>query len=183
MAVEDDDCIIRTQRLVLQPLQPTNAARVAAILSSPRVGRMISRIGLPYPYEMALAWLETHASERALNTAFRFGVQKDEYLIGCVDVAGVDDGLGELGYWFDPAYAGKGYALEAAEAVLCFAFEKLNLRTLSAFHASDNTASRKLLSRLGFKPDRSFEAWYESRQQTIVQVSNKLEKADWKGFR
>lgn len=179
MKGQEEDRVIRTHNLVLRHFQAADAERVCVILNHPQVGPMISRIPLPYPLDAALAWLETHAGERADNSAFRFGVEKDNYLIGCVDVADIKDSAGELGFWFDPAFSGIGYAFEAAEAVLTFAFERLNLTTLTANRASDNAASGKLLARLGFRSKQTFETWSESRQQTITQVSNRLDKADW----
>ncbi len=60
----------------------------------------------------------------------------------------------DLGYAFMPKFAGKGYAHEAAIAVLELAFQQLNLTKLAAITTPDNLASNKLLQKLGFKIER-----------------------------
>lgn len=57
----------------------------------------------------------------------------------------------EIGVHMRKKYWGKGYASEAIKAVLDYAFTKLNVRKIFAGHHPQNNASRKLLSRLGFK--------------------------------
>jgi RimJ/RimL family protein N-acetyltransferase len=56
----------------------------------------------------------------------------------------------DIGYGLLEDYRGKGYALEAAEAVLEFAQEELKLECLCAITHPDNTPSGKLLKKLGF---------------------------------
>lgn len=60
----------------------------------------------------------------------------------------------DLGFALLPAYAGKGYAYEAAEAVLQYAQNHLHLQRLVAITLVDNAASLKLLQKLGFRFER-----------------------------
>jgi RimJ/RimL family protein N-acetyltransferase len=92
---------MKSARLVLRPLRPSDADRVAAILSQPDVGRMLARISVPYPVDEARQWLESHEEERARGTAYRFGAVLDDRVIGCADVGAIADQTGELGFWFD----------------------------------------------------------------------------------
>jgi [ribosomal protein S5]-alanine N-acetyltransferase len=55
-----------------------------------------------------------------------------------------------LSYTVDGAYEGRGYASEAVERVVRYAFEELGLGALSAYYHPDNARSAKLLERLGF---------------------------------
>ncbi len=57
----------------------------------------------------------------------------------------------ELGYVFDPAHSGQGYATEASAAVLDLAFGPLGLRRVTALCFADNTSSWRLLERLGMR--------------------------------
>lgn len=59
----------------------------------------------------------------------------------------------EIGWRLDPLYWGKGYAFEAAEAVLKYAFENLKLKEVVAFTAEQNFRSRKLMTRLKMSTD------------------------------
>ena len=161
---------IDTARLRLRPLRPADADRVAEILSHPDVGWMIRQIPLPYPPDEAREWLDTHAAERASGGAYRFGAVLEGRLIGCADIDGIENRAGELGYWFDPVCWGRGYAFEAAAAVVRFAFADLGLRRITATHAHDNPRSGRLLRKLGFRETGRRAAWSNSRRQPIEQV-------------
>lgn len=55
----------------------------------------------------------------------------------------------EIGYVLHPDFRGRGLATEAARAVLTFGFEELNLHRIEARYMQENTASRKLMERVG----------------------------------
>lgn len=57
----------------------------------------------------------------------------------------------ELGWVLDPAHGGKGYATEAVQALVRICFEELGLRRVSANCFADNTASRRMMERLGMR--------------------------------
>lgn len=57
----------------------------------------------------------------------------------------------DLGYAFLPEHFGKGLAYEAAQACLLAAKQDFSLLRLLAIVNPDNTSSRRLLDRLGFK--------------------------------
>jgi RimJ/RimL family protein N-acetyltransferase len=59
----------------------------------------------------------------------------------------------DLGFAFLPAYWSKGYASEAAEAVLQYGRSVLGLRRIVAITSLDNQDSMKLLGRIGFKEE------------------------------
>jgi len=56
----------------------------------------------------------------------------------------------ELGYVFMRDFWGQGLATEAGRAMVDFAVNTLGLRTLFARHAKQNTASGRVLEKLGF---------------------------------
>ncbi len=57
----------------------------------------------------------------------------------------------DIGFAFLPEHWSRGYAREAATAVLDYAGEVLGLKRLLAITSPDNDASGKLLGKLGFK--------------------------------
>ena len=61
----------------------------------------------------------------------------------------------DIGYAFLPDWRGKGYALEASQAVMALAREFFGLRRILAITALDNTASIRMLERLGFGFERT----------------------------
>lgn len=62
---------------------------------------------------------------------------------------GIDRGRGELGYVIDADHWGHGYATEAAAALLRFGQETLRLRDITATCRPENTASAKVLEKIG----------------------------------
>jgi len=60
----------------------------------------------------------------------------------------------ELGWMFDPASAGHGYATEAIRATIGLCFNFLQLRRIHAGCFADNTASWRLMNRLGMRREQ-----------------------------
>jgi ribosomal-protein-alanine N-acetyltransferase len=63
----------------------------------------------------------------------------------------VRDARAELGYAFNRKYWGKGYATEAASAILQFGFETLKLHRVGATVLPNNFGSIRVLEKLGFQ--------------------------------
>ena len=84
----------------------------------------------------------------------------DGLVIGTVSLE-LADGMGQpgmpartqahLGYIFDPAYAGRGYATESVAAVVTHAVDTLGVRRVTAGCFADNHASVRILEKVGFR--------------------------------
>ena len=87
------------------------------------------------------------------NPAFyEFAITLDGKHIGAVSLyLDAPNNEGELGWILSKKYWGNGYALEAALAVKEFAFDTLGLGKLVAHCDSRNTASEKLMRRIGLQ--------------------------------
>ena len=57
----------------------------------------------------------------------------------------------ELDYWLGVSYWGQGYATEAANEMLRYGFESLNLHRIFASHFGHNPASGRILTKLGMR--------------------------------
>lgn len=62
----------------------------------------------------------------------------------------------ELGWAFDPEHWGKGYATEAVRAMVDCCTDVLGLRRVVAYCFADNTASWRLMERLGMRREGHF---------------------------
>ena len=80
-----------------------------------------------------------------------FSLQNHE-LVGCAGLRpyGGDEDVFELGVHLRPSYWGQGIALEAARAVIGYAFEHMAAKSLFAGHHPANLGSAKLLRKLDF---------------------------------
>ncbi len=71
--------------------------------------------------------------------------------IGCCGLRPYkEDGIQEAGFHLKKKFWGKGYAYEAAEAIINYAFENLGSEKIFAGHNPKNENSRKVLLKLGF---------------------------------
>jgi RimJ/RimL family protein N-acetyltransferase len=60
-----------------------------------------------------------------------------------------ETGIGELGYWIGVPYWGRGYATEAAGAVVRYGFDTLALTRIAARAFCRNPASSRVLRKIG----------------------------------
>lgn len=94
--------------------------------------------------------------------------REDERLLGAVTLDNIRRGpaqVGTLGYWIGEPFARQGYMREALQAVVHHAFGRLDLSRLEAACLPENTASRGLLEKCGFK--------YEGVAQSYLQINGR----------
>jgi [ribosomal protein S5]-alanine N-acetyltransferase len=84
--------------------------------------------------------------------------RSDQMIIGLCGFAGPPgaNGTVEFGYSIAPAYQGKGYATEAATALMDFAIRDPRVRTICAHTLSQPNASTRVLEKCGFNKTKEF---------------------------
>ncbi|MFT3733145.1 MAG: GNAT family N-acetyltransferase [Hyphomicrobium sp.] len=150
---------MKTARLTLRTVIHGDAARIAALAGDWDVASMTGRIPYPYSEGEAHHWVDGLAEKEEV-----FGIDLDGALIGICGFMLDDDGDAELGYWIGKPYWGKGYATEAARAVMTYGFSKLGVRRFICKHLIGNDASARVIHKLGFKPTGTSTGWCEARQ-------------------
>ncbi len=166
-------------RLVLRPSSAADAQRAFEIQSDWAVTRMLRMASFPPDRTEIEAWFADHPREWATGEAYRFAAFWDGRMIGLADLDEIADGEGEIGYWFEQAAWGQGFAAEAATAVVRFAFAEAGLQSLRSGHATDNVASGRVLQRLGFRLLDQVERPSRSRSETILQCRYRLAQNDF----
>jgi ribosomal-protein-alanine N-acetyltransferase len=170
MDVRDPSSIrLMTARLELRPTTAADADRAVDIQSDWNVTRMLAMASFPPDRDEITRWFASHPEEWRAGAAYRFGVEWQGRLIGLVDIDEIRDGHGDLGYWFERASWGQGFATEAARAVVGFAFRNVGLSGLRAGHAADNLASGRVLLKLGFLHIETVRLRSRSRGEDITQ--------------
>lgn len=142
---------LRTERLILRPFSSRDAPRVRELAGAEAVASTTLRIPHPYEEGMAERWIEGHVTawvaRSALNLAVTTGA---DGLVGAVGLGLVGEHhRGELGYWIGVPHWNRGFATEAATAVVGFAFGELGLHRVQARHFPRNRASARVLRKLG----------------------------------
>jgi RimJ/RimL family protein N-acetyltransferase len=167
------DYPIETDRLLLRPLDPaTDVDAVLAYQSRPDVCRYI-------PYEPRT---REQLAERLADPARNRSTLEEPGQVMSLAVIEKQTGTlvgdvvlfwhsaehrgGEIGYVINPDHTGRGYATEAAGALLALAFDGLDLHRVVGRIDSRNTPSAAVLRRLGMR-------------QEAVLVENEWFKGEW----
>ena len=147
--------VLETDRLILRALSPDDADAAFVWLSDPIVNRF-----LRYPRytstEQARAWLSS-VSDRPYD--FGFVRKSDGFLMGCGGIypPATPGEPWELGYNLRHDCWNRGYATEAAKALLRYAHDVHGVHDFIARHAVGNPASGRVMEKCGFVYDHDGE--------------------------
>lgn len=95
-------------------------------------------------------------------------------------IAARDGGRGEIGYMLEPASHGFGFATEAVEALVWFAFMWRGARRVEAAVFPGNIASRRVLEKNGFVLECTAESGGQKRKQPREEWRFGLTEGMWK---
>lgn len=146
-----------TPRLLLRDFTPADVPATLAYQQDPRYLRY-------YPWERRAAadvhrlvqlFLDWQREQPRRRFQLAITLPGDGRLIGnCGLRRQVDnDFAADLGYELSPDYWGQGYATAAAQAMVKFGFQELELTRLASWCIADNAASARVLTRLGFREE------------------------------
>ncbi|HEV2972426.1 MAG TPA: GNAT family N-acetyltransferase [Pirellulales bacterium] len=124
------------------------------------------------------AWLAQLRASSADLWVHGFAVvhRQSRSVIGSVGFKGPpdNDAVAEIGYGIVPAFQGQGYATEAAEAVVAFAFGSGRVRLVRAHTLPTPNASTRVLAKCGFERTGEVEdpedglVWRWERSKELV---------------
>ncbi|MGM1061714.1 GNAT family N-acetyltransferase [Saccharothrix sp. Mg75] len=148
---------LRTERLELRRWAPEHREGLRALAALPEVVRYVGD-GTPWD-DATVSTKHQSALEHWRRCGYGWLSMHDRSgaAVGLVSVnerSSGESGVGvpavELGYWVAPAAWGCGYASEATRAVVAEVFARGFAERLVARHLDANTASGRLLEKLGF---------------------------------
>jgi RimJ/RimL family protein N-acetyltransferase len=175
--------ILRTERVVLTPVDAANARELWEVLNGPDLRRYqdIPRIRAE----------EFERQVRARPKELRPGaIGRFEWLLhagapesamGWISLRVNDRSprIGEVGYSLLPAGRGYGYASEALSAVVDEAFREGELDEVQACIVPENVASRSVLDRTGFREERLLRSGAVIRGRHVDVLLFSLTRAAW----
>jgi len=156
MKYDESNKMITTERLVIRLFQESDVVNVANLCNNYNIYK--STMYLPYPYSLndALTWMERHYDNFTQDISYEFAVTDKETgeLYGAIALSNNKHfNQGEIAYWIGEEYWGKGYATEAAQSIVQFAFEEKKLHKVFARYFSTNPASGKVMEKIGMKQE------------------------------
>lgn len=144
---------LATKRLRLRQLTMEDAADIFKIYSDPQV----MRYSLEQPYATitsARILIRFFMDEYQRRTLIWWGMEhhRDQRIIGSLGLWNLNRQhlTAELGFDTASAYWRKGYTFEAAQVVMHYGFERLQLRRIYAKTLLENEPSMSLLEKAGF---------------------------------
>ena len=151
-----DQLTLRTKRLLLRPLQDSDADALLGVFSDPAVMRYWSTP----PWEsidQAKSMIDRDFKAMATGEYLRFGIERteDNAFIGMCTLFALSEQCrrGEVGYAMASHAWGQAYMDEALRALLNYGFSELKLNRVEADIDPRNEASARSLERLGFKKE------------------------------
>ena len=143
---------LTTQRLILRPFTLDDAPEVQRLAGEKDVAAMTLRIPHPYPDGLAEEWINTHPEnfKQGKDVCFAIALSVNQQLIGAIGLEiNQDFAKAEMGYWIGQPFWGAGHCTEAAQALLTYGFNDLNLNRIQASHLCKNPASGRVMQKLG----------------------------------
>jgi [ribosomal protein S5]-alanine N-acetyltransferase len=154
--------VLTTPRLVLRAPIPDDALTMAALAGDWDVASMTGQ--LPYPYTLTNAHLFIADLPKGDPLRLAFAITLDGDLIGITGHTASDPASASIGYWIGKPYWHRGFATEAVSALLHHCFETQKFQHLTCAHFEENTASARVIAKLGFHPLGFATCWCEATQ-------------------
>jgi RimJ/RimL family protein N-acetyltransferase len=178
------DWPIVTERLLLRPYQADDFEALYAIQSSDEVARWLYNDARDEGETRDLlarkirgAVFEAEGDWLSSAVTLRDGGE----LVGDVALQWVSElHRCEIGFSFNPAHQGRGYATEAARALLPFAFETMRWHRLVGRTEVRNTGSTRVLEKLGMRLEAHLveNEWVKDEWQSELDYA--LLAAEWR---
>lgn len=176
---------LRTRRLVLRPMLPADADAIEKLGGRDfEVARWTTGFAWPYEKGSAEAFVDKALSSGFAGKEAVFAVTLGGVFIGVVAVEAPGDleehaKLQTLGYWIGRPFQGFGYAFEAAQAVLDWAFRTHGAPAIAARVFRDNKRSRKLLEKIGFISTGQCKRYSKARGEVVGNFTMRLERNEF----
>lgn len=163
---------IQTERLLIRSFQEPDIPAYAEIVADPRVTRYLGD-GRPQSYHEAARYVRDCIALEAETGMGRYAVVLDGELIGFCGFKPDGEHI-DFGWRYAQRHWGKGFATEAARAVLRYGVEELDLWGIVAVAYEANVASVRVIEKLGFRfrertaDEHGVMVWYTQPPGPVV---------------
>lgn len=145
---------IVTERLVIREFESSDWQDVLQYTSDPVVMKYMPEA--VFTEELAKQFLEQNKGEQAKNYAVMLKT-KQQVIGHIVFHPWFGEHTHEIGWIFNSSHQNKGYATEAARAMLQYGFEVLNMHRVIATCQPENIPSYRVMEKLGMRREGHFK--------------------------
>lgn len=144
------DCpVLSTRRLILRAPCDSDIPALVQLADNLHVAQMLARMPHPYGEAEARAFIAM-SGQKQPGVSYALTLAGTGTFIGGAGLNVKDRGL-ELGYWIGEPYWKRGYATEAAHALVDLAFRSTGIQVLHVSARVINPASRRVIHKCGFQ--------------------------------
>lgn len=166
--VFDEFPVLKTERLVLRQVRPSDAPALFAIFSNPAVTRYYDQptfTELAQAEELAARMRQRFADKRTIR--WTITRPSDDQLLGTCGFAEWKRHFhcAAVGYELAQSEWGQGIMTEVLTAVLTFGFTHMQINRVEAYVMTGNDPSMRLLQKLGFQEEgllRQYGYWQDA---------------------
>jgi RimJ/RimL family protein N-acetyltransferase len=182
----DDVFRIETRRLWLRWPRHADGQAIVRLAGDRAVAEMTAAIPHPYPPDAATAFVFESRKGNALGRALRMAIAPKKTPTQFIGMIGIEpdpeSGRPHLGYWLGAPHWGRGYATEAARALVDAWFAYTAADELTSAARTDNPVSRRVLEKCGFKPTGSGPMAFPARAAVFPVERFRLDRLAWRGL-
>jgi [ribosomal protein S5]-alanine N-acetyltransferase len=171
--------ILKTERLTLRPFTLADAPAMQQLAGAYEVALNTLMIPHPYPEGAAEWWIGTHQAEFDEDRSVNFAID-DGRLNGAIGLMNIRDGIAEIGYWIGVPFWGRGYASEAARAVVRYGFEERGFHRIFAQHFTRNPASGRVLQKVGMTYEGLLRGHLKKWDEYLDLACYGILRSEWK---
>jgi [ribosomal protein S5]-alanine N-acetyltransferase len=154
---------LSSSRIVLREITMDDAGDIYSQRTNPKTMKYLDR-PLLENLEAAVAFIEKMKADFMQHDGISWMIKQKASgeVMGTVGLWRFDkpNHRAEIGYMLLPQFWGMGYGTEALKAVINFGFHTLNLHSIEANVNPENEASKRLLTKLGFRQEAYFRENY-----------------------
>ncbi|MEO4045075.1 GNAT family protein [Hoeflea sp. CAU 1731] len=144
--------VLVTDRLVLRAPHKEDTDAIACLANNVQVATMVSRMPHPYTRKDAAEFIKRTKTGALGKCIYAVTDADNGRFLGCCGVEPQQDAVTlELGYWIGEPFWGKGYATEAAHAVIDMAFRTRDIEFIDVRCRVTNPGSRRVIHKCGFQ--------------------------------
>jgi ribosomal-protein-alanine N-acetyltransferase len=174
---------LATPRLALVALTLADAPAIFSYSSDPQISQLVA-----WPRHRQISDSRSFVARSMVGYAqgghYEWALKRrtDEAFVGTCGFSRIDttSGVAEINYVLAKPYWGRGYATEAAAAVIEFGFQKLGLRSIEAAAFPENSASLRVMAKLGMRYREAGSLGGDSSALLPVSIWQ-VEREHWSG--
>lgn len=176
---------LRTSRLALRPYEPDDLAHLYSMFGREDVCRYLP--WMPMDVDQARAKLEQRVRQTHLEAdGDPLVLAAEESATGrtvgefMLRLKSLESRQGEIGWSLHPDAQGRGFATEGAREILRLGFDELGLHRIVAGCDPRNTASLRVMDRLGMRREAAFVESEYLKGEWVGEVVSAMLESEWR---